>query len=346
ALHALDRSGRGGAAPDDGLFTGAVGVAVAAEHVAGLLGRADVRDRARALVLGRLDAGASAPGEAGGGFDLVSGAAGTVVGLLLLHRAWGERALLDAATRLGDALLEAGSTSPAGLSWASPGIASSAHLTGLSHGASGPAWALAELAAATGLPGPRGAALDAVRYETACRDPVTGAWPDFRTGRPSGRRDGPPPTLWCHGAAGIGLARARITSLLHDETCAREAEEATALVRAEVRRGLARPDAGWSLCHGLAGTADALLTASTGSASVGSASVRFASVGSASAAPATSVGDAELLAAVGRAGRDRAAAWTAPDHPVGLMTGAAGVGLLHLRLARPSTASVLLLTSA
>jgi lantibiotic modifying enzyme len=76
----------------------------------------------------------------------------------------------------------------------------------MSHGAAGFAYALAELAAATGREEFKTAALECISFENSSFDEERSNWPNLLD------KDAAPywPAQWCHGAAGIGLARAAI----------------------------------------------------------------------------------------------------------------------------------------
>jgi lantibiotic modifying enzyme len=86
-------------------------------------------------------------------------------------------------------------------SWAGQGFV--AHpLTGMSHGAAGFAYALATLAQATGRTDFAEAAAECLAFENTRYDADRRNWPDLRGAAAAF------PCQWCHGAAGIGLARA------------------------------------------------------------------------------------------------------------------------------------------
>ena len=90
-------------------------------------------------------------------------------------------------------------------------LPASAPLTGLAHGASGIAVALAQAHAALGVRGHLDAALRGLAYEDGTFDPKARNWPDFRTGARGRFMLG-----WCAGAPGIALARQRLLDLLPD----------------------------------------------------------------------------------------------------------------------------------
>jgi type 2 lantibiotic biosynthesis protein LanM len=134
--------------------------------------------------------------------DTLGGSAGAILGLLRLHRDTASEHALRWATRCGGHLLDQSRTGPVGArTWNGPGFGPRA-LTGMSHGAAGFAYALASLAEATGREDFVAAASECLVFENATYDPKRMNWPDLRG-------DGEPrwACQWCHGAAGIGLAR-------------------------------------------------------------------------------------------------------------------------------------------
>lgn len=191
-------------------------------------------------------------------FDVVSGSAGCLACLISLHRVAPSDRLLRTAISLGDHLLLHAQPADSGRAWVTH-IPAWAPLTGFSHGASGIAWALLELASLTGSARFRATALDAFLYERSCFSTKEQNWPDFRaivTGREEFSRgvrnfgNG-----WCHGAPGSTLARLR--SLRHVDSPE---------FRREIYYGLfttLRKGFGWnhSLCHGDLGNLEVLLQA-------------------------------------------------------------------------------------
>ncbi len=81
--------------------------------------------------------------------DVIGGSAGCLLCLLGLYRCLPSPHILAAAIRCGEHLLSRAVPQPAGVAWKTR-LPASAPLTGLSHGTAGIAWALVELAAATG----------------------------------------------------------------------------------------------------------------------------------------------------------------------------------------------------
>lgn len=139
--------------------------------------------------------------------DLVSGLAGLAMPIATFHRDTPDRASRRVLETIGSLLLE---RQEATGGWPlAPGRPA---LTGLSHGASGTAVALAEVAVALGNEQYVRAGARAVAFEASLFDVETGNWPDLRKGVPLRGRLAM--RSWCHGSVGIALARARLLELL------------------------------------------------------------------------------------------------------------------------------------
>jgi type 2 lantibiotic biosynthesis protein LanM len=187
-------------------------------------------------------------------FDVFRGAAGAILGLLALERASGDQAALDAARACGRHLLAARVKDPDGeLGWSTMPTYEGRHLTGFSHGAAGFALALLRLYRATGEAAYRSTAEDALAYERKLFRPDLNNWPDLRFRPPPDGVDGP--CQWCHGAAGIGLARLGCLDLIDDKLIMGEIEAALSSTLA------ARPKDIDFLCCGNFGRLDFLLAA-------------------------------------------------------------------------------------
>ncbi|HEX4965781.1 MAG TPA: type 2 lanthipeptide synthetase LanM family protein [Thermoanaerobaculia bacterium] len=186
--------------------------------------------------------------------DVVAGAAGCLVCLL---RLWEQRpapATLAAAVRCGERLLARAVPMASGIGWrVEP--AGPVPLAGMSHGAAGIAWALLQLAAATGDQRFREAAEAGLAYERSLYVPERRNWPDLRSG--SEEPDGSPNFLstWCHGAPGIALARLDGLRHLDDGTVR---EEISVALETTLREGFGR---GHCQCHGDLGNLEPLLLA-------------------------------------------------------------------------------------
>lgn len=309
SLHAVEQGRLAGVA---GLYTGPLGVALAAVLVGRALGDGGLVERGAAL---------AGCGEAfaGNDFDLLSGRAGSLLGLLILGQLLGDPHLRDGAVRLGEELLALAVPGPTGLSWATSGFPTLANLTGFSHGAAGAAFALLELHAATGDPRYSAAAAEAIRYEQALYDPVQGNWPDLRAhaGQPAGA---PPPfaTFWCHGAPGIAVSRLLAAQHL-GPAYAPQASQALQTTAEAARAALPSLVGNFSLCHGHAGNAEILLAGSS---------------------LARGPDFAEVAMALAEAGARRfcpgGEPWpcgTYASSTPGMLLGLAGIGLFYLRLA-------------
>ena len=134
--------------------------------------------------------------------DVIGGSAGGILGLLRLYRDTQAADALRRAVKCGEHLMAQSRLGPEGRrSWVGQGFGTRP-LNGMSHGAAGFAYALASLAKAAGREDFAQAAEECVAFEDSNYDSERHNWPDLRGGEPSW------PCQWCHGAAGIGLARA------------------------------------------------------------------------------------------------------------------------------------------
>lgn len=282
-----------------------------------------------------------------GARDVIGGGAGAIPVLLALSSVLPRELTADVAVKLGDGLIGAARREPGGWSWgASPWMVR--NLAGLAHGASGHAHALLELWRFTGDGRYLYAAEQATAYEASVFDAAAGNWPDFRFNElgvflQDGRedelgallREGRGPTFrpgnmvaWCHGAAGVGLARIHAWSVLRRAPLLADA-------RAAVRATAASLDGlySWCLCHGVAGNCETLLQASRllGDREAGALAERRADAGW------------ERHEAAGRPWPGGIPGMLADPS---LLIGDAGIGYFFLRLADPSLPSVLLPTFA
>jgi type 2 lantibiotic biosynthesis protein LanM len=191
-------------------------------------------------------------------YDVLAGAAGCIAALLVLDDVVGSREAIEVAMHAGDHLLNTATKLPEGLGWTLEQI-SSRPLGGFAHGTAGIAWALFALAAATGEERFREAAAEATRYDRSLFSPAAGAWLDAREGLalppgvdPDGMRS---LTHWCHGSAGIGLARLRSRAHWDDGFVRKEIETAVADA---IGRGFG---INHCLCHGDLGNIELLVEA-------------------------------------------------------------------------------------
>jgi type 2 lantibiotic biosynthesis protein LanM len=189
-------------------------------------------------------------------FDVIGGSAGALLGLLSLYKYIQKDELLQRARWCGHHLLEQRVLTASGRrAW--PAFQSHP-LTGFSHGTAGIAYALLRLVEETGEQIWKEAAEEALGFEQSLFLPEVGNWPDLR--EQSEETDvhafHTAPTAWCHGAAGIGLARLGGLAVL--DTPQIRADLAVALQTTQ-KTGLQEVDA---LCCGNGGRIELLVAAS------------------------------------------------------------------------------------
>jgi type 2 lantibiotic biosynthesis protein LanM len=134
--------------------------------------------------------------------DIIWGVAGAIPGLLNLYYQTGEPAILDIAITCGNHLLSQRSNTTL-RAWVT--IESEKPLTGFSHGAAGISLSLLRLYAATADITFLAAAKEAIEYEQSVFEKSVQNWPDFRLSEQTNKIKFL--HTWCHGSAGIGLAR-------------------------------------------------------------------------------------------------------------------------------------------
>jgi type 2 lantibiotic biosynthesis protein LanM len=248
--------------------------------------------------------------------DLIAGAGGALLALLAVHRLRPSEEVLSTALRCGEHLLAGARQQDAGSGWVSK-ITGPLPLAGLSHGAAGIALALLRLSAVCGDERFRAAALAGIAYERSLFSPREGSWRDLREGADEQHGALRSVSAWCHGAAGIGLAR--IAGLPQLDAAAVRDEIATAF-RATLDDPMTPLRDNHSLCHGALGNLEFLRAAA-------------AVLGDAAAREQASRLTGEALRSVQEDGWLYGA--TPGSEPLGLMVGLAGIGYGLLRLAAP-----------
>lgn len=241
-------------------YSGSIGIAYAAARTGRLL----VED---ALVADGLSLARRAVSTDGDHLlDVVGGHAGAIAPLLWLASLPGGAELQATVLAFAESLAAAAMIGDDVWRWdndraCGAGVGATP-LCGFAHGASGMGLALIEAGVRFGRDDLVAGGLAAFRYEDGLFDEAQGNWPDLRS--PRGDASSPRRSFmvaWCHGAAGIGLARLRafrLLSMQQDvlEASARHAVRTTAATFAE-----APDEADASPCHGRAGLAETLLYA-------------------------------------------------------------------------------------
>jgi type 2 lantibiotic biosynthesis protein LanM len=151
--------------------------------------------------------------------DVIWGATGAILGLLSLYQATQDRSVLDIAINCGNHLLSTRTTTIP-RAWITMEDESSQPLTGFSHGAAGITMGLIRLYGATGDREFLVAAQEGIAYERSVFDEAVQNWPDFRMAEQRDKIDYL--NVWCHGSAGIGLARLGSWSVLKEPEIRRD----------------------------------------------------------------------------------------------------------------------------
>ena len=172
--------------------------------------------------------------------DLIGGCSGLIGPLLQQSSELAVDVALVAGSHLLEQQQEDGSWSASGAMKERPG------LLGFSHGTAGHAAALAQLHRATGEQRFLDGAYAALKYERSNYRAEAGNWPDLRKAS-SSNQDPVFMASWCHGAPGIGLARACLWSTeLWDDKCLEEISVAILTTAEAASRAISRD----SLCCG------------------------------------------------------------------------------------------------
>ena len=317
-----------------GLYSGWLGISLAAFKVGKLLDEESLRDPAagliRSLQSSKLDLSNA---------DVLAGSAGAIVGLLRLSEQFiADDSLIELAVRLGDRVIEDAVKTERGWSWGDlykPESGAFGNMNGYSHGAGGIGWALLELYNKTNEARFREAADAAFQYERSWFDPTSGNWPDLRDPELSGlKRDTGPSFMnaWCHGAPGIALSRLRSYEILKCDVCRSEAETGIETTIKNLYGNSEVSQSNYSLCHGLGGNCETLIY---GAQVLGRPDL-FARAEEVALKGIESYESQKLPWPYGGPGAVECA---------GLLRGLAGISYFYLRMAHPETTpSVLILT--
>ena len=294
-------------AADAGLYFGISGHGQMCLHLYETTGRErwlrDAQARARAV------ARATWPDA-----HVLSGSAGGVIFLLRMFQATAEQVTLDAAVRAGDHIVRSVTRDAQGARWDWLREGNVRFSTGFVHGASGIAYALAELWRFTGDEVLRDLVSDTWAWiESVAQEDHHGICWDRWPGDPHSPR-----VQWCHGAPGIGLFAARAGEVFDDDGLRLFAERCA---QATLAAGDIRSNP--SQCHGLAGNAELFIELArvTGDISW--------------LAHARDFGDAAIAY---REEQDGGVRWMGDEpgnYSPDFMLGSAGLGHFFLRLSRP-----------
>ncbi|MCP5105108.1 MAG: hypothetical protein GY950_17095 [bacterium] len=216
--------------------------------------------------------------------DLINGSSGTIVSLLHLHAATGEKWLLEVVDSFTRKLIHSAFHGSKGLYWdRSPKIING--LCGFSHGAAGIGWVFLELGRYFQNHTFYHLARQAFLYESRYYNHDLKNWQDLRKGiyndedeekyrKAYNENDmaffttGGDMNAWCHGAAGIGLSRLRAVELFKeafpgDDTFKIYEDDLTAAIEKTIVTDTETetPAPLFILCHGGGGNADLFLKA-------------------------------------------------------------------------------------
>ncbi len=253
--HSLEHHADTGPRNAAGFFSGSLGCAVTALR-AGTCLQIDKlsQDGLNLLKLCRVtdEMESDVIGGSAGAIPLLIGAGQQRNDRLLLHLAeCHAKRLLTLATRQ---VIEHGATTE--LSWESPAFATG--LTGYSHGAAGFVNALLEAYHLVGGNEYLKAANEALVYERRRFDNNQQNWLDLRSDSETRTAAG---CAWCHGAAGIGLARLRTMDLLPNDAAIPYEIQVAISSTIQSLKSFTAPGTNLSLCHGHFGNMELLLAA-------------------------------------------------------------------------------------
>jgi type 2 lantibiotic biosynthesis protein LanM len=316
----IDRETAGVLAREEGIggAAGTAGVAYSLATTARLLDQPDLLEDA--LRISRLITARDIAADRV--YDVISGAAGAILGLMPLWKQTGDGTVRDRIMQCGEHLADRQvKTNGCAGGWMGENAAQP--LTGFSHGAAGIAYALLTAHDALGNPALREAARRGLGYERSVFVPSQNNWPDFRKGARFGGS-------WCHGAPGIGLARLGCVSLDPDEEFHSEIEAAVQWLRANP------PNPADHLCCGEFGNLELLLAA-------GLRLGRTDWVHEAQIRGASTIARAGRMHDGGRTGFQSNLGPCDSIFMPGLFDGLAGIGYQMLRLAAPGRVPSVLL---
>lgn len=200
--------------------------------------------------------------------DLMGGNAGAIAPLLSMATDPAFERCRDLALLCGREILEAAAWSNGTCSWdavrTSGGDIATPPWSGFSHGASGLATALLNIFDINGDERYLATARAAFAYEDLLFSPAHNNWLDVRFPHAlqNGIMNGSYQSAWCHGAPGIAMARLRA---IHSDPDQRDRYESSGRIAitttlAAIERAFSGPSTDTTLCHGISGLLEVLLT--------------------------------------------------------------------------------------
>lgn len=212
-------------------------------------------------------------------YDLLVGPPGCIIGLLHIYEATSDARLLSIIDLFTSKVLDNIYVSEAGVYW-NRGRDYMKGLCGFSHGASGMAYVFLELGRYFNNNSFLWLAGQVFKYENAHYEEKINNWPDFRRSmflesdyakflnayeqkNIDFFTKGGDFNAWCHGAAGIGLARVRAIELLPDATYKTDLQNAiNKTIKTNVAIKYNETRSTFIICHGACGNAETFLEAS------------------------------------------------------------------------------------
>jgi lantibiotic modifying enzyme len=190
--------------------------------------------------------------------EILMGISGTISPLLLLWKKYNEDIFINKLREIGDYIIDKANRYDTYWNWDSH--ISDIPLTGYSHGVSGIVKGLLDIYEVTEEAKYLNAAIMGIAYENNFYNAAVKNWVDLR--ELEGANQSSFMVAWCHGAPGIALSRIRAWQLTQDTKYKNEAFIALETTMTQVYTWLNEfPSySNFSLCHGLAGNADILLT--------------------------------------------------------------------------------------
>ncbi len=191
-------------------------------------------------------------------FDIMSGSAGAILGLIPLYKATGQEEILKQTVTCGKHLLNHRVKSDSGYrAWDNrlPKTLAGKLPTGFSHGAAGIAYALARLFQITNQIEFKHAAEEAIEYENSMYSAAQRNWADYRVSLMQAGHSPYYMETWCYGWPGIGLSRLGIQSIWKSAVLERDMAIAVENAKESKMKELDH------LCCGNFGVIDFLLTA-------------------------------------------------------------------------------------